>query len=197
MNDFSIEIQHKNHVIAGIDEVGRGALAGPVVVGAVIIKDKNCCDGIRDSKQVPRNKRKVLSDMIWAKHHCAIGAASIDEINSLPLNQAIFLAMTRAFESLQLKPTLVLVDGNYKFSLPVQSLNVIRGDQISISIAAASIIAKVYRDELMIELSKFHPEYLWNKNMGYGTAEHLAGLEKHGVSCHHRLGFYPIKGLKL
>ena len=197
MADFSIELQHKNHVIAGIDEVGRGALAGPVVVGAVIIKDQSCCEGIKDSKQVPRNKRKVLSDMIWAKHHCAIGAASIDEINSLPLNQAIFLAMTRAYDALQLKPTLLLVDGDYKFSFPTQSLNVIRGDQISVSIAAASIIAKVYRDELMIELSKSHPDYLWNKNMGYGTAEHLSGIEKNGVSVHHRLSFCPIKSLKL
>lgn len=191
MNNFSIENQHIGHTIAGIDEVGRGALAGPVVVGVVIIKDQCCCGGIKDSKQLSKSKRKILSDMIWDSHHCSIGMASNAEIDSIGLNPAILLAINRALEMLMPVPTMLLMDGNYKFSFSIPSLDIIGGDRISISIAAASIIAKVYRDELMINLSQTYPNYLWNKNVGYGTADHLNAIKTHGLSKHHRASFIP------
>lgn len=155
--------------------------------------DQCCCGGIKDSKQLSKSKRKILSDMIWSNHHCSIGMASNSEIDVIGLNPAILLAITRALAELTPAPSMLLIDGSYKFSFSIPSFDVIGGDRISISIAAASIIAKVYRDELMIKLSQTYPNYLWNKNVGYGTADHLNAIKKHGLSKHHRVSFISEK----
>jgi ribonuclease HII len=190
--NFSIESQYSDHVIAGIDEVGRGAWAGPVVAGAVIITQPDLFNEIIDSKETSLRTREKLSSDILRDHHCGIGLATVEEINILGLNPAIFLAMERAIIALPIRPTLALVDGNYKLTLPVKSLSIIKGDQKSISIAAASIIAKIYRDNLMKNLATQQPEYLWRNNVGYGTARHMEMIKKHGISKHHRKNFKPI-----
>lgn len=191
--NFSIEDNYRNDIIAGIDEVGRGAWAGPVVAGAVIITQTALLNEIIDSKATTPQQRELLSREILRDHHCGIGVATVEEINLLGLNPAIFLAMERALASLSLRPTLALVDGNYKLSLPIKSLSIIKGDQKSISIAAASIIAKAHRDALMRTLATYHPQYLWDSNVGYGTAAHVEKIKEHGISKHHRKTFRPIK----
>jgi ribonuclease HII len=190
--DFSIENKYASHIIAGIDEVGRGAWAGPVVAGAVIIRQPSLFNEIIDSKQTSSEERESLNHNIFKDHYCAIGIASVEEINSLGLNPAIFLAMERALNSLNPSPTIALVDGNYKLNFPIQTLSVIKGDQKSISIAAASIIAKTYRDKLMRNLSKEHPQYIWENNVGYGTAKHIEMIKKYGISKYHRKNFRPL-----
>jgi len=193
--DFSIENKYSDHIVAGVDEVGRGAWAGPVVAGAVIIKQPALFNEIIDSKKTSLQKRKELSDEILQEQHCGIGLATVEEINSLGLNPALFLAMERALACLSLRPTLAIIDGNYKTSLPVKSLSIIKGDQKSISIAAASIIAKVHRDNLMNQLGRSHSHYAWKTNVGYGTAHHIQMIKQHGVCEHHRKNFKPIKCL--
>jgi len=195
--DSSIDHQYKDHTLAGVDEVGRGAWAGPVVAGAVIIKRAEPFNmEITDSKKLSIQKRQELSAKILSTHYCGIGLASVEEINILGLNPALFLAMERALNSLRIRPSLALIDGNYKVDFPpMETISIIKGDQKSISIAAASIIAKVYRDSLMKELALQHPQYLWEKNVGYGTAHHIEMLKKYGTSPLHRVNFKPIKCL--
>lgn len=201
MTNFDTELEIKqqysndNIIIAGIDEVGRGAWAGPVVTGAVIINKGKISESIKDSKQINPKKRKKISDFIWENHICAIGSASVEEINKLGINPAIFLAIERSLVKLSTKANFALIDGNYKHQFSIPSQNIIKGDSKSISIAAASIIAKHYRDELMQTLSIDLPMYHWQKNVGYGTKDHIENLHKHGVSKHHRLTYKPIREL--
>jgi ribonuclease HII len=193
MPDFAIENLYHKNIIVGVDEVGRGSWAGPVVAGAVIINRIKDCSYIDDSKQIPKAKRESFYNKIIQDHDFGIGAASVQEIVQLGLNQATFLAMDRAIAKLKQKPTFALIDGNYKFNIDLQYKSIIKGDCLSISIAAASIIAKVYRDNLMIELAKIWQNYKWETNVGYGTKDHLVLIKKHGICEHHRTNYKPIQ----
>lgn len=193
MPDLSIESEYKDHVIAGIDEVGRGSWAGPLVAGAVIIKQGLCISGINDSKKLTATKRDFVNKSIMQNHISSVGVVSAMEINDIGLSKAIYLSIIRAIETLPIKPTLLLIDGNYTYKFNVPSVNIIKGDSKSISIAAASIVAKVYRDNVMKDLSAIHPEYHWDRNVGYGTNLHLEGLKKIGVSDYHRIHYKPIE----
>ncbi len=195
--DLSIEKQYSNYVIAGIDEVGRGAFAGPVVVAAVIINQTKNFRGIEDSKSLSVKKRRELSARIKTDHIYAIGSATSQEIDALGINRAICIASERALQELPVKPTLVLFDGNYKFALSIVKHNIIGGDKKSVSIAAASIIAKQYRDDFMLELGKKYPHYGWERNVGYGTQEHRDALFRHGITQYHRMCYSPIKEMML
>ena len=196
-NNFSIENKYSDYIIVGIDEVGKGAWAGPVVAGAVIIQQIELFNAIKDSKKLSAQKREKLSAEILTNHHCGIGLATVEEINSLSLNPATILAMERALNSLTPRPSLALIDGNYKTTLPIKTVSIIKGDQKSISIAAASIIAKTYRDRFMQNLAIQYNQYLWEKNVGYGTAYHIEMIKKHGISKYHRKNFKPIKLLAI
>ncbi len=182
--------------IAGIDEAGRGPWAGPVVAGAVILNLENTSDmlrvGLDDSKKLSGSKREALFEALQQNVECGVGIASVEEIDQLNILQATFLAMTRAVESLPSAPEFALVDGNKLPPLSCPAEAIVKGDSRSLSIAAASIIAKVTRDRLMAELSELHPGYAWEKNMGYGTKAHQAGLERLGVTEHHRKSYKPI-----
>ena len=182
----------KINLIAGVDEVGRGCLAGPVVSAAVIIKKGARLRDVKDSKKLSFLKRKELSKEIKIKSYFSIGISSVKEIEKLNILQASLLSMKRAIFNLPLIPDLVLVDGNFSPNIGHKCKSIIKGDEKIKCISAASIIAKVYRDELMIKLSKKFKNYLWNKNFGYGTKEHLDGLKKHGASTIHRKNFNPI-----
>lgn len=203
MPDFEFENKHPSQIIAGVDEAGRGPWAGPVVAGAVIIKDQKLNDillsGLNDSKKLTSTKREILYEQLFAAQNLGlvaigIGQASVAEIDELNILQATFLAMKRAIENLPEKPDFALIDGNQTpKNLCCRCQTVIKGDAKSYSIAAASIIAKVYRDRLMSDLAKQYPFYAFEKNAGYGTAAHIAGLKMHGViKGIHRLSYKPI-----
>mgnify|MGYP001248322495 CR=1 FL=1 len=182
----------KKIITAGVDEVGRGCLAGPVVSSAVILKEGINLHLLKDSKKVSFKKRQKISDHIKSHSFYAVGVASVDEILDLNILQASLLSMKRALDQLTVKPDLTLIDGNFA---PIGLKNyktIINGDEKIKVISAASIIAKVYRDQLMIRLSEKFNKYAWESNFGYGTKAHLAGLEKFGVTSHHRKGFKPI-----
>jgi ribonuclease HII len=193
MANFSIEDQYSNYVLVGLDEVGRGAWAGPIVVGAVIINRNFDCTRIHDSKTLSKPNLLKFSREILTRHICSIGVSDIEEINQSNINQATVSAMLRAIDGLPVKPNMALVDGNIKLDGDIKTLNVIKGDSISVSIAAASIIAKVYRDNYMAKLAIEFPDYLWAKNVGYGTQKHLEGIISYGVSLHHRVNYKPIQ----
>ena len=167
--DLSIENQYQDKIIAGIDEVGRGAWAGPLVTGAVIINQKFSTHGINDSKKLTEAKRTEINHLILKNHTYSIGIASVEEINNYGLSKAIYLAIYRSISLLPIKPTLLLIDGNYTYDFGINTINILKGDNKSTSIAAASIIAKVYRDNLMKNLALSYPQYHWDKNVGYGT----------------------------
>ncbi len=182
----------KEFVTAGVDEVGRGCLAGPVVSAAVILKKSIDFKLLKDSKKIPFKKREEISDHIKSNSYFAIGVASVEEILNLNILQASLLSMKRAIEKLTVKPSLTLIDGNFA---PVGLKNyktIINGDEKVKVISAASIIAKVYRDRLMIRLSEKFSNYAWERNFGYGTKAHLEGLKKFGVTSHHRKSFKPV-----
>ena len=179
-------------LIAGIDEAGRGPWAGPVVSAAVILNEKNIPDGLNDSKKLSERKRLSLYSSIYNFHSVGVGISSIEEIDSMNVLQATFLSMKRAVEDLNPQPEYILVDGNLDPGLNFKTKCIIKGDSISISIAAASVIAKVTRDNLMLKLDKEFPNYNWKKNKGYGTAEHRNALELHGPCKYHRKSFSPI-----
>ncbi|MDG2413498.1 MAG: ribonuclease HII [Hyphomicrobiales bacterium] len=179
-------------LIAGIDEAGRGPWAGPVVSAAVILNEKNIPDGLNDSKKLSEKKRLSLYSSIYNFHFVGVGISSIEEIDSMNVLQATFLSMKRAVEDLNPQPEYILVDGNLDPGLNFKTKCIIKGDSISISIAAASVIAKVTRDNLMLKLDKEFPNYNWKKNKGYGTAEHRNALELHGPCKYHRKSFSPI-----
>lgn len=188
MPDLVLEQEYYPQIVAGIDEAGRGPFAGPVVAAAVIVNPDIVIDGINDSKKLSKAKRELLYGLITTHYTFGIGEASVEEIDEINILEATKLACIRAAEGLKDAPHIILVDGNMKFP-DGRYKSVIKGDAVSISIAAASIIAKVYRDDLMAKLSLEYPAYLWHKNSGYGTPEHIAALREWGVTEHHRKMF--------
>ena len=186
----------KKNKIAGVDEVGRGCLAGPVFAAAVILnKDINKKD-IKDSKKIPFIKRILISKYIKKNSTYAIGTASVDEINKINILNASLLSMKRALNKLKFKPSVAYIDGPFApKEIKIKYRTIVKGDEKITSIAAASIIAKTSRDLFMIKLSKKYPKYNWHKNFGYGTAAHLRGLKKHGITKHHRKKFKPIHNM--
>ena len=178
---------------AGVDEAGRGPLAGPVVAAAVILDDLKPIKGLADSKVLTAKRREKLFDEIRAKALCcSIAQASVEEIDTLNILQATLLAMRRAVEGLRLKPVKVLVDGNRLPILDVLAEAIVRGDATVASISAASILAKVQRDRWCVELDALYPQYGFARHKGYGTAEHLAALRAHGACPEHRRTFRPV-----
>jgi ribonuclease HII len=180
-------------VVAGVDEVGRGSLIGPVYAAAVILNKSINYKLLKDSKTIAKDKRELLSNYIKKNSIWAIGKASKNEIDKINILQASLLAMKRAVEKLKKKPSHVLIDGNKLPDLNNYKLKaVIKGDQKIPSISAASIIAKVSRDRFIISLAKKNIGYNWDKNLGYGTKQHLKAIKMLGVSKHHRKTFSPI-----
>lgn len=194
MPDLLLENSFKG-IIAGVDEAGRGPWAGPVVAAAVILDRKNIPHGLNDSKKLSRKKREKLKEEICKTCNVGVGIVSEQEIDSLNILEATKQAMIMAVETLSTKPDVVLVDGNQKPDMNYKVEAIVKGDSKSLSIAAASIIAKVTRDEIMTELHTMFPYYGWNRNAGYGTKEHQETLEKFGITPHHRKSFAPIKKL--
>ena len=183
----------KNNIItAGVDEVGRGCLAGPVVSAAVILNDKINLKPIKDSKKINFENRLKIAQYIKENSHYAIGIASVEEIFDINILQASLLSMKRAINKLPKKPELILIDGPFAPSGIKNYKTIIKGDEKIKCISAASIIAKTYRDLLMIKLSKKFAHYAWERNFGYGTKAHMKGLEKFGITSHHRKGFKPV-----
>ena len=178
--------------LAGVDEVGRGPLAGPVVAAAVILDFSNIPEGINDSKKISKIKRENINKEIINSSTISIGQASVVEIDKINILQASLLAMQRAINGLKTTPKIVLVDGIYAPLVNVKTETVVKGDSHSLSIAAASIVAKVFRDKLMKNYSNQYPGYLWEKNSGYGTKEHLEAIKRLGVTPIHRTSFKPI-----
>ena len=179
-------------ITAGVDEVGRGCLAGPVVSAAVILKDTINLKLLKDSKKITFNKRIEIAKHIKLNSTYAVGVASVEEILNLNILQAALLSMKRAIDKLSIKPELVLIDGNFAPKGLKNFKTIINGDEKIKSISAASIIAKVFRDQLMIKLSEQFKNYAWDRNFGYGTKAHMNGLKKFGITSHHRKGFKPI-----
>ena len=203
MPDFSLEDSlglSNSAVIVGVDEVGRGPLAGPVTAAAVFVdRQKITLDlstKIDDSKKVPQRKRATISKQIEGIAIIGIGWASSGEIDQLNILEATMIAMQRAVLSLRkqiiLDPDYILIDGNKVPSFDFPSKAIVRGDEKSLSIAAASIVAKSKRDALMTSLSRLYPCYGWEKNAGYGTRQHLAAIEREGITAHHRRSFKPV-----
>lgn len=185
---------HQSHYfIAGVDEAGRGPLAGPVIAAAVILHPDHPITGLADSKKLTEKKREALFDLIY-EHALAVavGRSEPDEIDEINILQASLLAMQRAVEALTTMPTLVLVDGNRAPSLPYKTTAIIKGDQTEPSISAASIIAKVTRDREMLVLDQQYPMYHFAKHKGYPTKDHIAAIEKHGPCVVHRRSYAPV-----
>jgi ribonuclease HII len=181
-------------LIAGVDEAGRGPLAGPVVAAAVILDELNPIKGLNDSKKLTPATRERLFDEIRAKALCcAIAEATVEEIDTLNILQATMLAMRRAVEGLRLKPAKVLVDGNRLPVLKIAAEAIIQGDAKVKAISAASILAKVHRDRLCLALHEQHPQYGFDGHKGYPTPEHLAALRAHGACVFHRRSFAPVR----
>lgn len=176
----------------GVDEAGRGSWAGPVVAAAVVLLPDHKIVGLNDSKKLSPKKRLYLFEAIQKNQKYAVGIATVEEICRLNILQATFLAMKRAIENLNHQAQIFLIDGNINPDLGVTSEAIIKGDSIYEQIAAASIVAKVVRDQIMKELDLIHPEYNWRNNAGYGTAQHLEKLMKFGPCQHHRKTFKPI-----
>lgn len=191
---FEIE-ESVGGLVAGVDEAGRGPLAGPVVAAAVILSPQCTPAGIRDSKALSEPRRKDIAAALWKVAYVGVGVASVEEIDRINILQASLLAMTRAVAALPVAPAACIVDGHIKPKLPCPAFTVIKGDAKSMSIAAASIIAKTVRDKMMRELARDFPEYCWEKNKGYGVEEHRAALEQFGVTPHHRRSFAPIHNM--
>uniref|UniRef100_UPI0035B48E82 ribonuclease HII n=1 Tax=Hylemonella sp. TaxID=2066020 RepID=UPI0035B48E82 len=180
-------------LIAGVDEAGRGPLAGPVVAAAVILDDLHPIAGLADSKKLTALRREKLYDEIRAKALCcSIAEASVEEIDALNILQATMLAMRRAVEGLRLKPAKVLVDGNRLPVLDVLAEAIVKGDAKVPAISAASILAKVHRDRWCAEVDREFPQYGFAGHKGYGTAEHMAALREHGACPQHRKSFAPV-----
>jgi len=185
-------------IIAGVDEVGRGPLAGPVIAAAVILDPDNPISGLRDSKKLSEKKRQELSLII---HECAagfaFGRAEVEEIDQLNILQASLLAMQRAVEGLVLQPEHALIDGNHAPALNCKVTTIIKGDDKEDAIAAASIIAKVKRDAEMLQMHDIHPQYGFDRHKGYPTKLHIQALQQYGVTEHHRRSFRPVKEILL
>jgi ribonuclease HII len=183
-------------LLAGVDEAGRGPLAGPVVAAAVILDELKPIRGLGDSKALSERKREALFDEIRAKALCcAIAEASAEEIDRLNILQATMLAMRRAVEALRLPPHRVVVDGNRVPVLKIPVAAVVKGDALVPAISAASILAKVHRDRLCLALHEQHPAYGFDGHKGYPTAAHLAALQQHGACPAHRRSFAPVRAV--
>lgn len=184
---------HRTTLTAGVDEAGRGPLAGPVVAAAVILDDRLPIEGLQDSKKLSARRREALFDAIRARALCfAVAEASVEEIDRLNILQATLLAMQRAVAGLRLRPGLVLVDGNRLPVLAMPAEAVIGGDALVQAISAASILAKVHRDRWCDAVSAQYPHYGFAGHKGYGTAAHLAALRAHGACPLHRRSFAPV-----
>ena len=186
----------KINKIAGVDEVGRGCLAGPVFAAAVILNNNINIKGIKDSKKITFKKRILLSNYIKKNSIYAIGSASVNEISRINILNASLLSMQRALKKLKRKPSIAYIDGPFApKNVKMKCKTFIKGDEKITCIAAASIVAKVARDLFMINLSKKHQHFMWHKNFGYGTKEHLISLKKYGITKHHRKKFKPIHNI--
>lgn len=198
MPHFELELE-AGGLVAGIDEAGRGPWAGPVVAAAAVILDRRALPaGIDDSKKLAKKRREALFEPIMAAARVGLGQALPGEIDDLNILAATLLAMRRALDDLaarhDIRPDFALIDGNrLPENLPCPARAVVKGDAISLSIAAASIVAKVTRDRIMTALDEENPGYGWAQNAGYGTAEHRAGLARLGVTAHHRTTYAPIR----
>jgi len=194
--DYSYEIaafKAGSKLVTGVDEVGRGPLAGPVTAAAVILDPNNIPEGLNDSKKLSAKKREILFDQLMKVAMVSVAHASVAEIDKINIRQASHLAMVRAIQGLAEMPDLALIDGrDVPLATPCAGQAIIKGDAKSVSIAAASIIAKVTRDRLMVDLAQHHPGYGWDKNAGYPTKSHIAALNEQGVTQHHRCSFGPV-----
>ena len=195
MPDFSFEAQIGGRV-AGVDEVGRGPLAGPVTAAAVVLDAHRIPEGLDDSKKLSAKRREVLWAEVMACADVSVAHASVAEVDALNILRASHLAMERAVAGLRVAPDHLLIDGNMipkGLTLPATSL--IKGDGRSVSIAAASIVAKICRDRIMVDLAQQHPGYGWETNMGYGSKSHMAAIQNLGITPHHRRSFKPIHNM--
>lgn len=184
----------ENGIVCGVDEAGRGPLAGPVFAAAVVLDPQNPIMGLKDSKKLSAKRRNVLFDAILAQSKAyAIAFATVEEIDTLNILRATMLAMQRAVNALPIVPHLALIDGDRGPSLPCCAKYIIKGDVTEPAISAASILAKVSRDRALIELDRFFPYYGFAKHVGYGTRMHLAALAEYGPCPHHRKSFAPVK----
>ena len=195
--NINIERSYQNHIngyICGIDEVGRGCLAGPVVAAAIILNFDSIPIGINDSKKLSKKKRQnIYIDIKKEALDIAIGQASNIEIDQMNILNASLLAMKRAYKNLKTPTELALIDGNYSPKINCKTINIIKGDSKSLSIAAASIVAKQYRDKLMEEIGNKYPKYNFKKNAGYGTKEHYKSIDSNGLTEFHRKSFKLFK----
>ena len=186
----------KTFKIAGVDQVGRRIFKKQVFAAAVILNDNIITKEIKDSKKINFKKRILLSKYIKKNSLYAVGTASVKEINKINILNASLLSMKRAIKKLKVKPSVVYVDGPFiPKNLKIKSKAFVKGDQKIVSIAAASIVAKVSRDLFMIKLSKKYPKYFWHKNFGYGTKDHLTSLKKYGITKYHRKKFKPVHNI--
>ena len=187
------ECQLGNGPVAGVDEAGRGPWAGPVVAAAVILDPARIPSGIADSKVLMPEEREAIFPRIMATAHVGIGIADVFRIDRDNILNATLWAMAEAVAALKERPGLVLIDGNRAPRLAVPARTIVKGDSRCLSIAAASIVAKVTRDRLMVELGRAFPDYGFERHKGYGTPEHQAALARHGVTEHHRRSFKPVQ----
>lgn len=188
--EFDSDIRKNHTVICGVDEAGRGPLAGDVYAAAVIFSDNVFIDGINDSKKLSEKKRELLFDEIIEKSEAyCVSTASVEEIDTLNILQATFLAMKRAVDGLKIKPELAIIDGNSLPPLDIPAKDVVKGDGLSASIAAASILAKVSRDRYMKKQAEKYPEYQFEKHKGYGTELHIRLINEYGPCEIHRRSF--------
>ena len=197
--DFSFEMAARARgflCIAGVDEVGRGPLAGPVCAAAVILDPQNIPAGLNDSKKLTAKGRDAVFDEIMAVADVSLAEATVEEIDTHNILRASHIAMVRAIAGLTQRADHALIDGNMTpRDLTISSQTIIKGDARSLSISAASIVAKVWRDRHMVALAQQFPHYGWDKNAGYPTAQHKLGLQRFGVSIHHRRSFKPIHNI--
>lgn len=195
MVDFSREDALRG-CVAGVDEVGRGPLAGPVMAAAVILNPAHLPEGLDDSKKLTTRRREALYQVLQESAEISVGMATVAEIDEINILQASMLAMRRAVEGLAVRPDHVLVDGNrVPQGLGIPATPVVGGDGKSLSIAAASIVAKVCRDRLMVDLAQQHPGYGWETNKGYPSKSHRLALQNLGVTPHHRRSFRPVHNI--
>ncbi|MBK90238.1 MAG: ribonuclease HII [Chloroflexi bacterium] len=199
--DFEKELWDSNYkYICGIDEVGRGCLAGPVYSGATILKNTDelntdIFSEINDSKKISENKREKLYDYIKKIAYISVGICSVEEIDEIGIQNAVKLSMVRAINNLEIKPEYLLID-SMALDIDIPQKSIIKGDQKSKSISAASIVAKVERDNLMkLEYAKNFPDYNFEKNKGYGTKKHIEAINEFGITNIHRKTFEPIKSM--
>ena len=197
--DFELETALRARgcrAIAGVDEVGRGPLAGPVLAAAVVLDPDNIPAGLNDSKKLTAKRRLNLADAIHRNATVSIAEASVAEIDEINILRAAHLAMCRALEGLLVTPDHALIDGNMiPRDIALPATPVVKGDARSLSIAAASIVAKVARDQIMVDLAQHYPGYGWDTNAGYPSAAHRAALKQHGVTPHHRRSFKPVHNI--